>query len=175
MTKTARKRIEQRRRLIEKLGGKCSICGYAKNLASLDFHHRDPKDKYAAVGHLINFHKFSEAEIEAAKCDILCRNCHGEHHNPKLAIINSTEGLEFIDEDLRLINKTCANCLGYSGGMLFCSPKCAQLASRKIKNRPTKIELKRMIEKLSFCAIGRKYGVSDNAVRKWVRTYDLKN
>ncbi|HEU4736630.1 MAG TPA: hypothetical protein VFS48_06355 [Solirubrobacterales bacterium] len=28
------------------------------------------------------------------------------------------------------------------------------------------------IEKTSYVAVGRKYGVSDNAVRKWVRFYE---
>jgi transposase-like protein len=26
----------------------------------------------------------------------------------------------------------------------------------------------------NFCAVGRKYGVSDNAVRKWVRWYETE-
>jgi transposase-like protein len=26
----------------------------------------------------------------------------------------------------------------------------------------------------SFCAVGRKYGVSDNAIRKWVRWYEAE-
>ena len=26
---------------------------------------------------------------------------------------------------------------------------------------------------MSFLAVGRKYGVSDNAVRKWIRWYEL--
>jgi transposase-like protein len=25
---------------------------------------------------------------------------------------------------------------------------------------------------MSYCAVGRKYGVSDNAVRKWLRWYE---
>ena len=28
---------------------------------------------------------------------------------------------------------------------------------------------------MSFLAIGRKYGVSDNAVRKWIRWYERRN
>jgi len=46
---------------------------------------------------------------------------------------------------------------------------------RKCKNRPTKEELADMIESMSWCSIGRKYGVSDNAVRKWARKYGLVN
>jgi transposase-like protein len=28
------------------------------------------------------------------------------------------------------------------------------------------------LETMSFCAVGRKYGVTDNAVRKWLRWYE---
>jgi transposase-like protein len=30
----------------------------------------------------------------------------------------------------------------------------------------------REIEETSYLAVGRKYGVSDNAIRKWVRAYE---
>jgi hypothetical protein len=38
--------------------------------------------------------------------------------------------------------------------------------------RPSYEELLREIEETSYLAVGRKYGVSDNAVRKWVRFYE---
>jgi transposase-like protein len=28
---------------------------------------------------------------------------------------------------------------------------------------------------MGFCAVGRKYGVSDNAVRKWLRSYEYES
>jgi transposase-like protein len=43
--------------------------------------------------------------------------------------------------------------------------------SRKV-DRPPYAQLIREIEKTSYMAVGRKYGVSDNAVRKWVRFYE---
>lgn len=39
-------------------------------------------------------------------------------------------------------------------------------------NRPPYEQLVAEIEATSYCAVGRKYGVSDNAVRKWVRFYE---
>ena len=42
---------------------------------------------------------------------------------------------------------------------------------RKVKERPTLTELNKMLETMSYCAIGRKYNVSDNAIRKWVKSY----
>jgi len=48
-----------------------------------------------------------------------------------------------------------------------------RLNFRKVKNRPSKEELKEMIENNSYCALGRKFGVSDVAVRKWAKRYEL--
>lgn len=39
-------------------------------------------------------------------------------------------------------------------------------------HRPTYEQLLAEIEATSYLAVGRKYGVSDNAVRKWVRWYE---
>ena len=47
----------------------------------------------------------------------------------------------------------------------------ACLAARKV-DRPPYEQLLNEIEATSYSAVGRKYGVSDNAVRKWVRFYE---
>jgi len=44
-------------------------------------------------------------------------------------------------------------------------------SSRKVE-RPPYEQLLSEIEATSYCAVGRKYGVSDNAIRKWVRFYE---
>lgn len=43
--------------------------------------------------------------------------------------------------------------------------------TRKVK-RPLYEQLLEEIEATSYLAVGRKYGVSDNAVRKWIRWYE---
>lgn len=43
--------------------------------------------------------------------------------------------------------------------------------SRKVE-RPPYEQLLEEIEATSYLAVGRKHGVSDNAVRKWVRFYE---
>lgn len=43
--------------------------------------------------------------------------------------------------------------------------------TRKV-GRPPYEQLVEEIEASSYLAVGRKYGVSDNAVRKWVRFYE---
>jgi transposase-like protein len=39
--------------------------------------------------------------------------------------------------------------------------------------RPPYEVLRAEVEALGWSAVGRKYGVSDNAVRKWVRAYEM--
>jgi len=48
--------------------------------------------------------------------------------------------------------------------------KCASLKQkRKVENRPSKEELLKMIQETSYVQVGKKYGVSDNAIRKWLK------
>lgn len=54
----------------------------------------------------------------------------------------------------------------------FCSVECRAKASRKVE-RPTKLELKKLIKDHSWLALGRKFGVADNTVRKWAKKYGL--
>ena len=51
-------------------------------------------------------------------------------------------------------------------------PDCAHKQSRKVE-RPDAITLAQEIVETNFCAVGRKYGVSDNAIRKWCIKYNL--
>ena len=50
-------------------------------------------------------------------------------------------------------------------------PQAARLAARKVE-RPPYEQLVREIEASSYVAVGRRYGVSDNAIRKWIRAYE---
>ena len=68
---------------IEQLGGKCSKCGYAKNVAALAFHHVNGKDFQIDVRALSN-RKIEPILSEIAKCVLVCHNCHAETHNPGL-------------------------------------------------------------------------------------------
>lgn len=173
MTKTAKKRAEQKRRLVEILGGKCRACGYCKNAAALDFHHTDPKKKDAVIGYLINFHRFADAFEEAKKCILLCKRCHTEEHNKRLEIVVDNGKVTYKDAELKKIEKMCAVCGEYSGGQIYCSNRCKGEASRRVADRPSQTDLTEMLETMSFCAIGRKYGVTDNAVRKWAKAYGI--
>lgn len=67
--------------LIEKLGGKCSKCGYDGNITALHFHHL--RDKKFSIDSSTLQHKSLESIMsELDKCVLLCANCHAEEHHP---------------------------------------------------------------------------------------------
>ena len=71
--------------LVNLFGGKCSECGYDKNLAALTFHHLDPKEKSFKMDmRSLSNRKWSTIKREADKCILLCANCHAELHSPDL-------------------------------------------------------------------------------------------
>lgn len=49
---------------------------------------------------------------------------------------------------------------------------CAKIKSRKVE-RPSREELKELIRTMPFLQIGKKFGVSDNTIRKWCDAYSL--
>ena len=55
----------------------------------------------------------------------------------------------------------------------FCSPECYSVSCRKVVDRPTKEELLNLINSEPMVKIGLKYGVSDNAIRKWCKFYEI--
>lgn len=64
----------------EKLGGKCSECGYSKCQEALHFHHIDPSSKKFAISSVRASISEKELEEELNKCKLLCANCHTEEH-----------------------------------------------------------------------------------------------
>lgn len=48
--------------------------------------------------------------------------------------------------------------------------KCAHIRLRRVA-RPDKEVLLSQINEYNYCWVGRYYGVSDNAIRKWLKTY----
>lgn len=70
------------------------------------------------------------------------------------------------------VKQFCIDC----GKEILCESKrcvsCNGKIQRKVE-RPSKEVLYQEIKMTSFSAVGRKYGVSDNAIRKWCKTYGL--
>jgi len=184
--KNARAVVETRwrnkMRLIQYKGGKCMICGYSKPIASAyHFHHIDAKKKEFTVSKFMS-RSLESLKKEVDKCDLVCGNCHAEIHDKENAIsreqtIKSWQDWN-IEEEARRKRKLPheMNCKFCGSGFQskfkdrsFCSIKCRIQGSRKIADQPSKIEIEKMLETMTWTAIGRRYGVSDNTVRNWYK------
>lgn len=64
--------------LVAEAGGACVICGYERCPAALQFHHLQPSDKSFVISRRGVTRSLDEARAEAAKCVLLCANCHAE-------------------------------------------------------------------------------------------------
>lgn len=60
------------------------------------------------------------------------------------------------------INKYSKNC-----------PTCDKIKQRKVKERPSLEILLKDVSENSYLSVGEKYGVSDNAVRNWIKRYGV--
>jgi hypothetical protein len=72
------RRREIKRLLVAEAGGRCQTCGYDRCIAALQFHHRVPSEKAFAVAGKGLSRSLAASRAEAAKCTLLCANCHAE-------------------------------------------------------------------------------------------------
>jgi transposase len=82
-TRCRAERVAERRRkvkaqLVVEAGGRCALCGYDRAQRALQFHHVDAKEKAFAIGGRGAARALAQARAEAAKCILLCANCHAE-------------------------------------------------------------------------------------------------
>jgi hypothetical protein len=161
----------RKKKIVEMMGGKCSKCGYCRNYSALEFHHLDPSKKEINIANSIR-RTWNSLIKELEKCVLVCSNCHREEHNPDMVfsgvLVESTPSLNW---ELKPTG-TCPHCETKVFGTKYCSQLCAKSAKRRA-DRPSKEELARLIETTPFVQIGNKYGVSDNAIRKWANHYGL--
>jgi predicted nucleic acid-binding Zn ribbon protein len=79
--------IKRKLELVERLGGKCAVCGYEKNLAALTFHHIESDEKEYQLDLRSLGNRSAESILsEFEKCQLLCANCHTELHHPQHAL-----------------------------------------------------------------------------------------
>lgn len=111
---------------------------------------------------------------------ILCPNCHaktptyrGKNKKNKRSETSKTkeERLRTKKERLRTKKKyNCTSCGVELAGKCktgLCH-SCYQKTQRKVE-RPPKEQLLKEIQESSYLAVGRKYGVRDNTIRKWIK------
>lgn len=74
----ARRRRKVKEMLVAEAGGACALCGYDRHPAALQFHHLDPTSKSFGLGVRGITRSLEKLRAEAAKCVLLCANCHAE-------------------------------------------------------------------------------------------------
>ena len=166
---TTRFRKRRKQLFVEMFGGKCEICGYNKCLNSLHFHHINPKEKTRKFQKMLYDHSIDDTLNELKKCIMVCANCHGELHSEEYdstLMVNYKPWLKCVCEICNIEFET------KNSTSKYCSQKCSHINQRR-SDRPTKEELKKLIDENSWLALGRMFSVSDNAVRKWARTYGI--
>ena len=89
---------------------------------------------------------------------LLCPNCNSQQ--PTFAG-KRLKKYHYCKECKKEISKGAKLCMR-------CSSKKKNKRLRKVKNRPSQEQLLKEIEETNYCVVGRKYGVSDNAIRKWL-------
>jgi len=73
-------RIDKKRKAVEYMGGKCSICNIVDTcMAIYDFHHKDPSSKNIEID-LIITGSWNKLIKELDKCILVCSNCHRKLH-----------------------------------------------------------------------------------------------
>lgn len=173
-------RIRLKERSVYVMGEKCQCCGYDKCITALEFHHLDPLKKDFSFGDNTN-RSWQNTKEELKKCILVCANCHREIHsglidNNKLQssfIESRAEEIDKLIQDLKTHKvyycKTCGKEVWQGND---CCPECAAKKLRVVE-RPNRELLKEKIRNQTFISIGNEYGVSDNAIRKWCKAYNL--
>jgi len=96
--------------------------------------------------------------------ELLCPNCHSQSKTYSGKNRKGTKKLYYCKcgAEIKKNSKTCVKCRN----------KTINFKNRKVKNRPTKEKLLNEISEYGYRRIGRKYGVSDNAIRNWQKQYE---
>lgn len=149
--------------LVKAFGGRCQYCDKEFPVVVFDFHHLNPKEKSFGLGNGSTTRAKSAYAEEAKKCCMLCANCHRLVENNEidntLLYCNFDEELYFKTlEELTITQKKNST-----------YEEKQQAHSRK----PDRDTLKSLIRTTPFIHIGNMFEVSDNAIRKWCRSYNL--
>lgn len=99
--------------------------------------------------------------------EFLCPNCHAMTSTYKGKNVKHKKN----DNGNEKVRNKCVGCgVEVDTYAKRCEP-CYKLSIRKV-TRPTYEELKKEVEETNYCAVGRKYNVCGNTVRKWMRYYE---
>lgn len=174
-------RRNRKSNLIKVCGNKCCICGYDKSVSALEFHHIIPENKEYGIASNGTCHNIQKDLNEVKKCILVCANCHREIHenaytqeelfNKQYFDENFANELISLKKDQTYFCSECGTEITRYSDTGLCNI-CYNKTRRKCQH-PSREELKELIQNTSFVQIGKMYGVSDNAVRKWCKQYKL--
>jgi hypothetical protein len=122
---------------------KCGITEWNGEKLTFQLHHRDGNHNNNTLENL----------------QVLCPNCHSQTDN--YCGSASPKEKHYCKECGRELKTNCVSELCFY---------CASKMRRKV-SRPDLETLLNDVEELGYLGTGRKYGVSDSAVRKWIKTY----
>ena len=164
-------RKRRKQEIVKIFGGECSICGYNKCVNALQFHHTDPTLKTKAPTSIIHESSLDKAikKLQVEKVIMVCANCHAEIHSEEYNCELQNSIREIIQSECKQCKKRFYQLDRNNRTQKYCSHECAQISSRKVAERPTKEELLELVNKFNFTQVGRMFGVSDNAIRKWLK------
>lgn len=77
--RAAQTRRTNKLKLVELFGGQCTVCGYNRCIAALEFHHLEPEHKDFGLGR--SGASLPKLIKEAQKCILVCCRCHREIHS----------------------------------------------------------------------------------------------
>lgn len=178
-------------------GGSCIVCGYNLCHAALDFHHLDESTKQFNVSSCGICRAWLKVKAELDKCALLCNRCHKEHHYGDLDLslhLHKNPSIVQGDQALRdegfdpyfsytekwdaetgmIIPKGPNLCIDCKTPIYRTSTKCRSCDAKR--PRKTKIEwpdiekLIELVRESSFLGVAKELGVSDNAIRKRIRS-----
>lgn len=158
--------------LIEQRGGCCEQCGYNKNIAAFDFHHKDPSKKNFKldIRKLGNI-SMKKLLFEFEKCELLCANCHREKHSPDLEVSNVRTLTEQIPTNVfGIVDKKIVNCLDCDVVLKYNSVRCrhcTNINKRKVE-RPDLGVLQLELKEHGVTWCSKKYGVSRKSIHRWL-------
>jgi len=149
---------ELKKRLIKEglKQSKCEVCNLfqwqGKNIP-LELHHinHNPKDNT-----LINL-------------KIVCANCHYNEHNVNILEKKSIRKNKAKQKRKNKAKNKCLICENPAINK-YCSYTCMYKGLEKV-DKPSQEELEKLTREIGFSATGRKFGVSDNTIRKWLSSY----
>jgi len=171
--------------------GKCSDCSVKvkpETTFCFDFDHIDRKNKKIDISRMVTRGYSSELiDTEIAKCRLLCCKCHRIFTFKQMNYIDYNKPLKLPEQEVKkdkpivdkpkkvkkdkpIIKTQCIECFKEIDRKATRCEPCYRINSRKCE-RPSLEILLKDIENLNYLGTGKKYGVSDNAIRKWVKMY----